>query len=41
VPFHNDPDTQKQLASGELTCTGACHPSAHPPEALNGSGGKR
>jgi hypothetical protein len=28
VPFHNDPDTQAQLASGELTCTGGCHPSA-------------
>jgi len=41
VPFHSDPDTQAQLVSGELSCTGACHPSAHPPKALNGSGGKR
>ena len=41
VSFHTDPDTQALLASRELSCTGACHPSAHPPEALNGSGGKR
>ena len=41
VSFHSDPDTQAQLASRELSCTGACHPSAHPPEALNGSGAKR
>jgi hypothetical protein len=41
VPFHNDPDTQAQLAAREISCTGACHPSAHPPEALNGSGTTR
>ena len=40
VSLHTDPDTQKLLASRELSCTGACHPSAHPPEALNGSGAK-
>jgi cytochrome c-type protein NapC len=41
VPTHTDPDTQKMLVSRELSCTGACHPSAHPPEALNGSGTAR
>jgi hypothetical protein len=41
VSLHTDPDTQKLLASRELSCTGACHPSAHPPEALHGSGAKR
>ena len=40
MPTHTDPETQKLLASRELSCTGACHPSAHPPEALNGSGAK-
>ncbi|HTO08810.1 MAG TPA: hypothetical protein VMR86_17310 [Myxococcota bacterium] len=37
VPFHTDPETQKALVSREMSCTGACHPSAHPAEALNGS----
>ena len=41
VALHTDPDTQKLLASRELSCTGACHPSAHPPEALNGSVAQR
>jgi hypothetical protein len=41
VPLHTDPDTQTALASRELSCTGACHPSAHPSEALNGSGTAR
>jgi len=41
VPFHNDPEIQKQLVSREISCTGTCHPAAHPAEALNGSGGKR
>ena len=40
VALHTDPDTQKLLASREMSCTGACHPSAHPPEALNGSEAK-
>jgi hypothetical protein len=38
VALHTDGETQTLLASRELSCTGACHPSAHPPEALNGSG---
>lgn len=41
VPFHTDPDIQKALVSREMSCTGACHPSAHPAEALNGSGTKK
>jgi NapC/NirT cytochrome c family, N-terminal region len=41
VSLHTVPDTQKLLASRELSCTGACHPSAHPAEALNGLGTKR
>jgi hypothetical protein len=40
VSTHTDPEMQKLLASREMSCTGACHPSAHPPEALNGSGSR-
>jgi hypothetical protein len=36
VEAHQDPDLQKQLLSRELSCTGACHPSAHPESALTG-----
>jgi hypothetical protein len=36
VEAHRDPDLQKQLLSGEMGCTGICHPAAHPPEALTG-----
>ena len=31
---HDDPEIQSMLLSGELRCAGACHPVAHPPEAL-------
>ncbi len=31
---HDDPEIQSMLRSGELSCAGTCHPSAHPPEAL-------
>ncbi len=41
VPSHSDANIQARLVSRELSCTGTCHPSAHPPEALNGSGGAR
>lgn len=41
VPFHTDPDTQRMLVAREMSCTGACHPSAHPAEALNGPGTKK
>lgn len=33
---HRDPDVQKALLDGEMSCTGVCHPSAHPESALNG-----
>jgi hypothetical protein len=36
VPFHTDPETQRLLVSRQISCTGACHPAAHPPDALNG-----
>jgi hypothetical protein len=36
VEAHRDPDLQKQLVTRELSCTGACHPPAHPPESLMG-----
>ena len=38
VEAHRDKDLQTALVSGEMTCTGTCHPAAHPAEALNGSG---
>jgi hypothetical protein len=37
--MHQDPEIQEALLSGELGCTGACHPDAHPAEALNGTQG--
>lgn len=40
VSFHTDPDTQALLVARQLSCTGACHPSAHPAESLNGPGGR-
>jgi len=36
VEAHQDPDLQKQLLARELSCTGACHPAAHPEAALTG-----
>jgi hypothetical protein len=36
VEAHQDPDLQKQLLAREISCTGACHPAAHPESALNG-----
>jgi hypothetical protein len=36
VEAHQDPDLQKQLLSHELSCTGVCHPAAHPESALTG-----
>lgn len=38
VEAHQDPDLQSALLDGTMTCTGACHPAAHPPEALTGGG---
>ena len=36
VEAHQDPDLQKQLLAREISCTGACHPAAHPEAALTG-----
>ena len=36
VAAHQDPDVQQALLSHAVTCTGACHPAAHPEEALTG-----
>jgi hypothetical protein len=36
VEAHQDPDLQKQLVARELSCTGICHPAAHPESALGG-----
>ena len=36
VEAHQDPDLQKQLLARELSCTGICHPGAHPDAALSG-----
>jgi hypothetical protein len=36
VEAHQDPELQKSLLDHTLTCTGMCHPSAHPAEALTG-----
>ena len=36
---HQEPDLQNALLSGELGCTGDCHPAAHPESALNGIAG--
>jgi hypothetical protein len=36
VEAHQDPELQKALLDHTITCTGACHPAAHPEEALTG-----
>lgn len=36
VAEHQDPDVQKALLSREMSCTGVCHPDAHPASALTG-----
>jgi hypothetical protein len=38
VEMHQSPEVQQALGSREVGCTGACHPSAHPPSALGGGG---
>ena len=38
VTEHQNVDIQKQIASGEMGCTGLCHPAAHPAAALSGGG---
>ena len=36
VKDHQDPEVQKALLSHEMSCTGVCHPEAHPASALTG-----
>lgn len=36
VEAHQPADVQAALVSGELSCTGLCHPAAHPESALMG-----
>lgn len=36
VKEHQDPDVQQALLSHEMSCTGVCHPEAHPASALTG-----
>jgi hypothetical protein len=36
VEAHQPLDVQEALMSGEMSCTGLCHPSAHPESALWG-----
>ena len=36
VKEHQDPDVQKALLAHEMSCTGVCHPDAHPASALTG-----
>jgi len=38
VEAHQDPELQKMLVSRQMSCTGSCHPAAHPDSALNGGG---
>jgi len=38
VEMHQSAEVQQALASGEMGCTGACHPAAHPESALGGGG---
>jgi ferredoxin len=41
VEIHRDPDMQAALLTGEMSCTGMCHPAAHPDWALNGASALR
>jgi hypothetical protein len=36
VEAHQSPDLQKALIAREMSCTGLCHPAAHPESALTG-----
>ncbi len=38
VEAHQDPDVQQALLDKTMSCTGTCHPAAHPDEALTGGG---
>jgi nitrate/TMAO reductase-like tetraheme cytochrome c subunit len=37
VEAHQDADLQKALLAREMSCTGVCHPEAHPASALGGA----
>jgi cytochrome c nitrite reductase small subunit len=37
VEAHQDADLQKALLAREMSCTGVCHPEAHPVSALKGA----
>jgi cytochrome c nitrite reductase small subunit len=36
VEEHRDPDVQRDILAGEITCIDACHEPAHPDSALSG-----
>lgn len=38
IEAHQAPDVQEALLSRTMSCTGVCHPAAHPAEALAGNG---
>ena len=38
VEAHATEEIVRALLSREMSCTGMCHPAAHPPEALSGKG---
>ncbi len=38
VAAHQDPDLQRALLDRTMSCTGICHPAAHPAAALTGGG---
>lgn len=38
VEEHQDPDLQRALLDRTMSCTGVCHPAAHPEAALTGGG---
>jgi len=38
VPSHRDANIQKRLAERAMGCPGVSHSSAHPPDALRGTG---
>jgi hypothetical protein len=40
VEAHQPLDVQQALIRREMSCTGLCHPAAHPPEALGGGGAR-
>jgi len=35
-PAHAAPEIQQALLARQMSCTGMCHPAAHPPQALTG-----